>query len=215
MGGRRDDRRDHTRERWKRHAVAFDRQYLGGLAAIPGVSGALMRRFRQTAELILAMPERPTVLDLGCGVGRLCLYLAERGISCIGIDISSEALGAARRDAERSGLTARTRFIERDLLNLTDCPQADVWVALGVIDYFAEPERMLERLQAVPQFVCTIPRRPHLMNLPRYLFRTLIHGQRFWTYGRDEARSLLDSCGFTPTHVSRLATMWFCHNLGD
>jgi len=46
------------------------------------------------------------VLDVGCGPGRHALALARRGISCVGVDASSEFIGLARDAAEAEGLAA-------------------------------------------------------------------------------------------------------------
>lgn len=45
------------------------------------------------------------VLDVGCGSGRHCHYLAKRGFESVGIDVSYSALKTARRTAEASGLS--------------------------------------------------------------------------------------------------------------
>lgn len=37
-----------------------------------------------------------TVLDLGCGMGRHCIYLAAEGFRVIGVDISTSALKTAK-----------------------------------------------------------------------------------------------------------------------
>ena len=47
-----------------------------------------------------------TALDLGCGVGQNSLWLAERGWKVTGIDIASNAIDKARRDAASRGLDA-------------------------------------------------------------------------------------------------------------
>src|SRR5262249_41210758 len=45
------------------------------------------------------------LIDLGCGTGRLLLALAAgRGYSVLGVDLSPEMLGVARRKAQAAGL---------------------------------------------------------------------------------------------------------------
>lgn len=64
----------------------------------------------------LDMDAPVSVLDLGTGSGCLLLsLLSERPKAMgVGVDISSEALGIATRNADRLGLTARARFLRGD-----------------------------------------------------------------------------------------------------
>jgi SAM-dependent methyltransferase len=45
------------------------------------------------------VPRGATVLDAGCGTGRLAIRLAELGYSCVGIDIDQAMLDVARRSS--------------------------------------------------------------------------------------------------------------------
>ncbi len=52
-------------------------------------------------------PACPRALDLGCGEGGDVLWLAQRGYTAFGVDISTVAIGRARARAEELGLTNR------------------------------------------------------------------------------------------------------------
>lgn len=56
-----------------------------------------------------------TVLDLGCGEGGDALWLAERGWTVTGIDVSPTALARAEVAADRAGLTDRVTWVAADL----------------------------------------------------------------------------------------------------
>ncbi len=62
---------------------------------------------------------RGRVLDVGCGAGRVCLHLQERGLDAVGIDVSPGAIEACRRRGVRD---ARVLSID------------DVDESLGVFD---------------------------------------------------------------------------------
>ena len=59
------------------------------------------------------LPARGTVLDIGCGTGRLLVYLQEKGYDTIGVDLSSHMLEVAR---EKSG--EKARLVRADMLAL-------------------------------------------------------------------------------------------------
>ena len=52
-------------------------------------------------------PSTGNALDIGCGSGKSLIYLAERGFSGTGIDLSPAALAIAERDSRRRGLMCR------------------------------------------------------------------------------------------------------------
>ncbi len=56
-------------------------------------------------------------LDLGCGTGVNCIYLARRGWEAVGVDFSAVAIRRARRKARRAG--ANCRFYQADVTDLS------------------------------------------------------------------------------------------------
>ncbi|MFN8440089.1 MAG: class I SAM-dependent methyltransferase [Caldilineaceae bacterium] len=50
------------------------------------------------------------MLDMGCGLGRACLYLAKHGWQCDGVDFVEQAIQTARQRAEAAGLADRITF---------------------------------------------------------------------------------------------------------
>jgi SAM-dependent methyltransferase len=72
-------------------------------------------------SLVRAVEERQIVppgplLDIGCGAGSNALWLARRGFTVTGLDISPGAIAAAQRRAKASGLSVV--FLEGDALAL-------------------------------------------------------------------------------------------------
>jgi len=58
------------------------------------------------------------VLDAGCGEAALSLFLAERGLSTVGLDLSPTAIALARAEAAKRGLTG-TSFEVADISSFT------------------------------------------------------------------------------------------------
>lgn len=64
---------------------------------------------------------------MACGQGGGAVWLAQRGLDVLGLDISGAAIAAARDLAERCGVDARCRFDVVDLDDgLPDGPPVDV-----------------------------------------------------------------------------------------
>jgi SAM-dependent methyltransferase len=78
-------------------------------------------------DLTLAADLGANVVDVGCGTGRLEPYLAARGLSPSGIDLSPEMIRVARRD--RPGFAF-------DIADLRELPFGDASVA-GVVCWYS------------------------------------------------------------------------------
>lgn len=50
------------------------------------------------------------MLDLGCGLGRACIYLAQHGWQCDGVDFVEKAIALARQRAAAAGVAERVAF---------------------------------------------------------------------------------------------------------
>jgi SAM-dependent methyltransferase len=78
-------------------------------------------------DLTLAAGLGTTVADVGCGTGRLAPYLAARGLTAAGFDLSPEMIRVARRD--QPGF----RF---DVADVRDLPLPDAALA-GVVCWYS------------------------------------------------------------------------------
>ena len=74
-----------------------------------------------------------TVLDAGCGTGRVALELARRGIEVVGVDVDASMLATARR------LGPALTWIETDLAGLRLDRTFDVVVMAGNVLLFTPP----------------------------------------------------------------------------
>ena len=87
--------------------------------------------------------ERGTALDLGCGQGRNALWLARRGFTVTGFDLSPVAIEQARGIAADEGLDVRY-----DAVNLMEWePDGQVW-DLVLLAYIHLPEDMRRAVHA-------------------------------------------------------------------
>jgi SAM-dependent methyltransferase len=112
------------------------------------------RRFQQLAAsgvdvhgeaTFVASLEPTSVLDAGCGTGRVAIELAHRGIDVVGVDVDAAMLEAARRKAP--ALT----WVRADLSTLDLGRRFDVVVMAGNVLLFVAPgteAAVVERLGA-------------------------------------------------------------------
>jgi SAM-dependent methyltransferase len=77
--------------------------------------------------------EPQSVLDAGCGTGRVAIELAHRGVTAVGVDLDQGMLEAARRKAPQ------LRWVEADLAGLDLDTRFDVVVMAGNVMIFVEP----------------------------------------------------------------------------
>ena len=87
--------------------------------------------------------ERKRVLDLGCGIGRLSLWMARRAQHVTGVDISEEMIQVAQNLAASQGL----RNVTFQVYDGTTLPYQDslfdVVVCTGVLKYIIEEQDLL------------------------------------------------------------------------
>ena len=79
-------------------------------------------------EILEAVGDAKSVLDVGCGSGRLAIELSRRGAAVTGIDVSDVRLAAAEARAAEAGVAAR--FLHADMT--ARLPFADGEFAAGV-----------------------------------------------------------------------------------
>jgi 2-polyprenyl-3-methyl-5-hydroxy-6-metoxy-1,4-benzoquinol methylase len=87
--------------------------------------------------------DRGTALDLGCGHGRNALWLAERGFTVTGLDLSPVAIEQADALAAETGVAVEFEAV--DLLTWT--PNDRLW-DLVVLAYLHLPETMRQSVHA-------------------------------------------------------------------
>lgn len=74
-----------------------------------------------------------SVLDAGCGTGRVAIELARRGIEVVGVDVDPSMLATARR------LAPDVTFVEHDLVDLELDRTFDVVLMAGNVPLFTRP----------------------------------------------------------------------------
>lgn len=90
-----------------------------------------------------------TVLDAGCGTGRVAIELARRGVDVVGVDLDAGMLDAARRKAPELS------WVQADLAGLDLGRQFDLVVLAGNVMIFLRPGTEGAVVERLSQHVVT------------------------------------------------------------
>src|SRR4051812_23673357 len=81
------------------------------------------------ADFVMTLLPR-SVLDAGCGTGRVAIELAARGVDVVGVDVDASMIATARR------LAPKLEWVEHDLITLGLGREFDVVVMAGNVPLF-------------------------------------------------------------------------------
>ena len=88
-----------------------------------------------------------TVLDIGCGPGHYSVALAKNGAAqVLGIDFANEMIAIASQNAQAAGVNGRCQFSRHDFLVDPVEGQYDYTIAMGFMDYMADPRKIIEKV---------------------------------------------------------------------
>ncbi len=93
------------------------------------------------------------VLDAGCGLGYMALYLAERGHEVVLCDHSAEMLQRARQVFSEQAPAANASFIESPLQSLPQYVEGkfDLILFHAVLEWVSQPQQVLQQLLTLLQ----------------------------------------------------------------
>jgi SAM-dependent methyltransferase len=188
-----------TRRYFERRAGAVDRFY-----EVPLTGNHALRRGpwhgRELAVALLTRNPGASVLDAGCGPGRVAEAVIEAGAGAYaGIDLSPHMLALAR---ERLARFDDVELYEGDLVAL-DLPPADIVLALGLFDYLADPGRAAAwmRARCCGTLLASFTRWDWLKGPVRHFHYELLHRCPIRDYTEDVALALLRDAGFSHIDV--------------
>ncbi len=105
---------------------------------------------RKAVESLISGEQFCRVLDIGCGTGDYLMALRDRNIEYVGIDFSKSMIARAKERFRNMDLAARYSFEVADALNLPyENASFDLVLAIGLIEYFDAPEKLLESIRRV------------------------------------------------------------------
>lgn len=147
-----------------------------------------------------------TVLDVGCGGGLTCEFLAARGAVVSGIDLSARSIAVARQHAAQQGLVIDYRQGRAEQLPHGDA-QFDAVVCVDVLEHVSDLAQTLREIHRVLKpggwfFFDTLNRtwkaRIMMIWLMEYVLRKIPRGLHDWHLfiKPEELRQHLAAIGF-------------------
>ena len=178
-----------TKAFFENNADRFDSIYSGRTGFLTNVINCIfkwdIKKRLEMAFEILSAESINTVLDIGCGTGRLSLNLAKIGKKLSGIDYSCSMIQVANRFKDSENMV-NMEFLCADFMGYNFNGKFDACAALGFFDYTADPTGYFKKISGITNkiFVATFPRkgsprsvfrkmRLFLMNMPVYFYSPL------------------------------------------
>jgi len=191
--------RDHFRRRASWFDALYDEERLLQRRLRPG----LLRRRDFALEVVRSYPA-PSVLDVGCGSGRVGeLTLRAGAAEYLGVDFSEPMLELARSRLAPFG--ERARLVHGDFRTVPLEGRFEVVLALGLFDYLPDPDAFLRRMGEVCSgtVVGSFPRWSWGKGPIRKLRYQVVRGVRIYEYGEADLQRLFADAGFSRIEIVR------------
>lgn len=188
-----------TASRVRRHfsdqASTFDGLYEGRLQRL--LRPSLWQRQRVALDVARSFSS-PTVLDVGCGSGRLGAELLRGGARrYVGIDFATSMLELAYERLRPFG--DRVELLGKDYRQLDFAEPFDVVLGLGLFDYLEDPVAIARRMRRDCRgaMVATFPRWTWIRGPYRAVRYRLIHDCPIFNYSKPHIERSLSEAGFS------------------
>lgn len=151
--------------------------------------------------------KKSDILDIGCGVGTVDLYLAAKGKNVTGIEISKNALQVARKNAKLLGLDKKTKFLLGDFTTTFLGKKFDLIICSEVLEHLREDKGVVEKIYKLLKKhglgIISTPSK----NAPLYKLGLLSGFDRevghLRRYTQEELTLLFENIGFKIVHSAK------------
>jgi 2-polyprenyl-3-methyl-5-hydroxy-6-metoxy-1,4-benzoquinol methylase len=195
------DTTGRVREHFRKKAFSFDHLYDEEHALQRLLRPGLFNR-RELALEIARRYDKPSVLDVGGGSGRIGEPILEQGASrYVDVDLSNTMLDLARERLARFG--DKVELVQGDFLSVALDGPFDVVLALGYFDYIAEAEAHVRRIGELcaGSVVASFPRWTWTKGPVRKLRYEVINNCPIFDYSAEQLRRMFAEAGFAQSEL--------------
>ncbi len=89
------------------------------------------------------------ILDIGCGVGTIDLYLAKEKKDVVGIDLSQNGIKIARKNMKKFGLSRKLRFIVTNFPNVIPKGRFDLIICSEVLEHLTQDKLAVMKIKGL------------------------------------------------------------------
>jgi SAM-dependent methyltransferase len=192
-----------VRNRFRDKAQQFDDLYEDERPLVKLLRPGLFRRRRLAADTVAAY-DRPRVLDVGCGSGRIGEFALEAGAShYVGIDFSEPMIELAHERLQR--YDDRAELITDDFLNASVDGPFDVVLAVGLFDYLPNADDFSRKMYELSApggcLVASFPSWSLLKGPIRKVRYEWIGDCPIFNYSHDGLQRMLSGSGFDRVEI--------------
>ena len=148
-----------------------------------------------------------SIIDLGSGVGTLDFYLAFKGNNVTGIDASKLAITIAKANAKALGLSAKVKFVQKDLITGKISGKYDVVLLTEVVEHLKNESVVLKRAYQLLKKGGILIVSTRSSNAPLYKFNLAkMHDKRvghLHRYSIDKLERLLKKANFSAIEMGK------------
>jgi len=119
---------------------------------------SLYQRVPLTVKECMPLKDK-SILDIGCGSGRISFLLSKEGAEVTGIDYSEKMIELAKERLEKE-VNLNIDFFQSDFMkDFSENKKYDVSLAIGVFDYVQDPLPILSKMRRITKnkFVSSFP----------------------------------------------------------
>jgi SAM-dependent methyltransferase len=144
------------------------------------------------------------VLDVGCGVGTLCLYLASKGAKTKGVDVSERAITIAKHAAKTLQLK-NVEFVKKQLWS--GKADFDLVICSEVIEHVEDDQRLLkdikDKLKKRGRLLLTTPSKNNFLYRVGYYKKFDQEVGHLRRYTPEILRALFEKAGLKITRIQQ------------